>query len=284
MSAAAAPAPSLQLRSAHPRAGGRGTQPAPLGSRSQSHARCSALSDPEGQGQRAVYPPSPPRPPPPPPPVPKPGLLGRPAAAAGGRRGAGHNGAGAAAAGGVPRATRAEPAGTPPPRLPSAPSPLPCQWASCHRRRRRRRQQAPGRRSESRLEGVSCVPRWRSSLQVGMKKRRDWESATRLVPSLWRFYSAGPSHSASAPPPGPFPRFGGERPAARGIVGVVVPESRRGGTCPEPSGTDFGSGRRRCVATGGPARSFFRIGRRFIEAYSAFLSADAGKGVWASYS
>lgn len=63
MSAAAAPAPSLQLRSAHPRAGGRGTQPAPLGSRSQSHARCSALSDPEGQGQRAVYPPSPPRPP-----------------------------------------------------------------------------------------------------------------------------------------------------------------------------------------------------------------------------
>lgn len=67
------------------------------------------------------------------------------------------------------------------------------------------------------------------------------------------------------PAAGPFPLFGGERPGARGIVGVVVPECRRGSTCPEQAGTDFGSGRRRCVATGGPARSFFRIGR-FIKA------------------
>lgn len=59
-----------------------------------------------------------------------------------------------------------------PPRFLLAPSPLPCLWASCHCRRRQRAPEL-GRRSESRLAGVSCVLRSRSSLQVGTEKGQD---------------------------------------------------------------------------------------------------------------
>lgn len=169
------------------------------------------------------------------------------------------------------------------PRFPLAPSPLPCLWAFRHRRRHQR---APGRRSESRLEGVSCVPRWRSSLQVGMRKGRDWGSGSRLAPSLWRLYSSRPSHSASAPPPGPagpFPHSGDESPAARGIVGVVVPECGRGRTCSSRVYPRLRSVRRRCVATRG-ARSFFLIGRGVYQRLllSALPAAVAERGEWAS--
>ena len=82
--------------------------------------------------------------------------------------------------------------------------------------------------------------------------------------SWWRSYSSRRLYSASAPPPGsagPFPHLGADRAAARGIVGVVVPECGRGGTCFQPAGRYFWSGRRRCAATRGAARFFFRIGR-----------------------
>lgn len=55
-----------------------------------------------------------------------------------------------------------------------------------------------------------------------------------VVPSSWRFYSSRPSQSASAPPPGqswPFPHFGDQPIAALGVMGVVVQECGRGGTC-----------------------------------------------------
>lgn len=59
-----------------------------------------------------------------------------------------------------------------------------------------------------------------------------------VVPSSWRFYSSRPSQSASAPPPGrsqPFPHFGDQPIADRGIMGDVVRECGRGGTCFWPS-------------------------------------------------
>lgn len=106
-------------------------------------------------------------------------LTGSPRTASGSRRGAARGGArrrkgGRRRARGVPRAA------TPPPRASLSNPPhyldsgLPVTAAANGRA-------SLGRRSESELEGVSCVPRSRGNLQVGMEKGRGWELGTRFV-------------------------------------------------------------------------------------------------------
>ena len=186
MSAAAARA--LQPRSSGPslpRASGHGTQPAPLGSRSPSHARFSAR--PRGRGCQtwSGRDKDPPRP--------WPGAAGqrwsgvfadapRQRPRWGGGRGTAEERRPPAR--GAPAETRA--GWTEPPPTAASLSPPPHYLALWASRLCRRRQLASelGRRKESRLAGVSCVPRLRNSLQVGMKKGLSWESATRLIPGL----------------------------------------------------------------------------------------------------
>lgn len=164
---------------------------------------------------------------------------------------------------GAPAETRAGWTETPPTAASLSPPPhYLALWASRLCRRRRLASEL-GRRKESRLAGVSCVLRSRSSLQVGMKKGLSWESATRLAPGLWGFYSSCPSHSASAPPPCPaLPLLGDLRPVARRIVGDVVQECGRRGTCLKTAGTYSGSGDAVAWQPEGAASSFLRIGRR----------------------
>lgn len=108
-----------------------------------------------------------------------------------------------------------------------------CQWASCQCRRppTGSRAGAAQRKSISRRQlrpVLTKQPRGRDGERPRLRIR------DKVVPSLWRFYSSRPSQSASAPPPGPswpFPHFGDQPIAARCIMGDVVPERGRGGTC-----------------------------------------------------
>lgn len=189
--ASAAAAPALHPRTSGPslpRARGRGTEPAALGSRRRSHARSSARG-PRGcgwQSRRGRDKQRPRR---------RRGATSRspnrvsadrqrqPPGCCGGRgagRGARRRKGGRRRARGVPRLARVARAATPPPRASLSNPPhyldsgLPVTAAA-------NGSASLGRRSESELEGVSCVPRSRGNLQVGMEKGRGWELGTRFV-------------------------------------------------------------------------------------------------------
>lgn len=170
---------------------------------------------------------------------PKPVLCGhlgqRPGWGGGLRAGQGGGGAAAGPEGNTvkARASRAETSLPPSPDFPLAPSPLPCEWASCQCRRppTGSRAGAAKRKSISRRQlrpAFTKQPPGRDGERPRLRIR------DKVVPCLWRFYSSRPSQSASAPPPGPswpFPHFGDQPIAARCIMGDVVPERGRGGTC-----------------------------------------------------
>lgn len=168
---------------------------------------------------------------------PEPVLCGHLGAAArvGRRARAGHGG-GRAAAGpegntGEARGGRAE--SPPPPPLPTRPLPitLPVGFLSLPPPPTGSRAGAAQRKSISRRQlrpALAKQPPGRDG------ERPRLRITDEVVSSSWRFYSSRPSQSASAPPPGqswPFPHFGDQPIAALGIMGDVVQECGRGGTC-----------------------------------------------------